>query len=237
MIITCSKCGRQLSINDASITPGAKVKCPSCETINDITPAAPKPQAPAAAAANDSPIGLAPEEDITPPSTMPGLSPAPRATPRATPRFNAGSFTISSNHVALAKLLVIAGLMLVVLARGFTSVTFKNMPRRAAAYDKAEYRYNEDRDSGNERFSQTERGERLDESRQNANFAMGIQPYWHEWLFIIGSLILVYGLLIVGFGGDGPEKIVALAMLAIITFSIYVIGAPWVSALVGGLSG
>jgi len=61
-----------------------------------------------------------------------------------------------------------------------------------------------------------------DADRNNAMWA-----YWREWLFVLGSLLLVVGLLAVGFYGSGPERLICLIMLAIITFSLYVGGFAW----------
>jgi predicted Zn finger-like uncharacterized protein len=217
MIITCSKCGRQLSVNDASVTPGAKVKCPSCETIIDVGAASP--------ANSSSPIGLAPEADIPPTPKM------PTPPPPVGRRMNAESFfSISANHLAIAKMLIVAGLMMVVLARGFTSMAMKNVSRRTGVYQKASEKYVEDEGRSADPFNNTSRGEQLQKKAKDASYAVKIMPYWHEWLFIIGTLALVYGLLITGFGPAGPEKIVALVMLAILTFSIYVAGMPWISS-------
>ncbi len=232
MVITCNECGRQLSINDASVTPGAKVKCPQCETIIQLKPGAAAPAATAAAAtpaASDSPIGLAPAADIPATPRMP--APAPPVGRRSIDSF----FTISASHLAIAKMLIIAGLMMVVLARGFTSMTMKNEARRLTVYQKAREVYTEKEGRTAKPFDETSQGERLEDKARDAGYAKRIHPYWHEWLFVLGSLVLVYGLLITGFGAAGPEKIVALVMLAILTFSIYVAGAPWLSATMGGM--
>lgn len=55
--------------------------------------------------------------------------------------------------------------------------------------------------------------------------------YWYEWLFIFGTVVLVLGLLIVAFTGEGAERWIAYIMIAIITFSIYVGGAAWIESI------
>lgn len=52
--------------------------------------------------------------------------------------------------------------------------------------------------------------------------------YWSEWAFLVGSLGLMFGSVLVGFGGTGTERVAALVLVAIITFSIYVAGTAWV---------
>ncbi|MCG8585073.1 MAG: DUF4339 domain-containing protein [Pirellulales bacterium] len=57
--------------------------------------------------------------------------------------------------------------------------------------------------------------------------------YWHEMLFVIGTMAFVVGLITVGFRGEGSEKTICLIMLAIVTVSLYVVGTPWVGSLPG----
>jgi hypothetical protein len=57
--------------------------------------------------------------------------------------------------------------------------------------------------------------------------------YWHELLFIFGTVVLMLGLLTVAFATDQPaERRVAYIMIAIITFSIYVVGAAWIESII-----
>lgn len=50
--------------------------------------------------------------------------------------------------------------------------------------------------------------------------------FWRGILFFFGTILLVSGLLVMGLSRQGPEKWLALVMLAIILFSIYV-GGSW----------
>jgi len=58
-----------------------------------------------------------------------------------------------------------------------------------------------------------------------------VWSYWREWIFLAGSLLLMGGCLMVGFKGGGAERWVSLVMVAVVTFSLYVAGAAWVSSL------
>jgi hypothetical protein len=51
--------------------------------------------------------------------------------------------------------------------------------------------------------------------------------FWRGILLVFGTFVLVPGLLIVGFVGEGVERWLCLAMLAVITFSLYVGGSAW----------
>ncbi len=55
--------------------------------------------------------------------------------------------------------------------------------------------------------------------------------YWYEWAFMIGTLVLMLGLLVLGFTGHGAERWICYIMIAIITFSIYVGGAAWIESI------
>lgn len=56
--------------------------------------------------------------------------------------------------------------------------------------------------------------------------------YWYEWAFIIGTIVLVLGVLTLAFTGQGAERWSAYIMIAIITFSIYVGGAAWIESVI-----
>lgn len=51
--------------------------------------------------------------------------------------------------------------------------------------------------------------------------------FWRSLVFVFGAAVLVPGLLLAGFAGQGPERWICLAMLAIVTFSLFVGGAAW----------
>jgi hypothetical protein len=54
-----------------------------------------------------------------------------------------------------------------------------------------------------------------------------INSYWREMLFVFGAVVLALGLLMVSSIAQGAERWVSLMMLAIITFSLFIIGAAW----------
>jgi hypothetical protein len=57
-----------------------------------------------------------------------------------------------------------------------------------------------------------------------------VYGYWCAAMFLVGSVCLTIGLLLVGFGGQGPERWICLTIVAIIVFSLFVTGAPWGNA-------
>lgn len=63
------------------------------------------------------------------------------------------------------------------------------------------------------------------------------RAYWRECFFVIGAVILAVGLLVMSVTTPGPERWVALVMLAIIVFSIFVVGSPWISSVGSALRG
>lgn len=54
---------------------------------------------------------------------------------------------------------------------------------------------------------------------------------WYTALFVLGSMLLTVGLLIVGLTGTGAQSWLSLGILAIIAFSIYVAGTAWIGKL------
>lgn len=55
-----------------------------------------------------------------------------------------------------------------------------------------------------------------------------MRGWWYEILFVIGTIILTFGLLAVSWNAQGAERWVCLIMLAILTFSIYIGGIAWI---------
>ncbi|MCY2925620.1 MAG: hypothetical protein NT031_09295, partial [Planctomycetota bacterium] len=56
-----------------------------------------------------------------------------------------------------------------------------------------------------------------------------IRFYWLGWLFPLGALPLTAGLILVAALGAGPERVICLVMIGVITFSIFVGGTAWVT--------
>jgi hypothetical protein len=54
-----------------------------------------------------------------------------------------------------------------------------------------------------------------------------LSAYWRECAFVLGTIGLAFGLMIVSWSAQGAERWVSLIMLAIITFSVYVVGLAW----------
>jgi hypothetical protein len=71
-----------------------------------------------------------------------------------------------------------------------------------------------------------ERGEwkELRRNSENAQLNRTLGSYWRELLFIMGTVVLVVGLLTVGFSGEKHERLVCLILIAIITISVFMGG-------------
>lgn len=61
------------------------------------------------------------------------------------------------------------------------------------------------------------------DSRQNHR----LWSPWYHLTFVMGTFILSVGLFIVGFTATGSDRWICMVMLAIVLFSIYVVGSPW----------
>ncbi|MBS3734600.1 MAG: hypothetical protein KGY99_06700 [Phycisphaerae bacterium] len=82
--------------------------------------------------------------------------------------------------------------------------------------------------------------EDLDKARSKARIAAtsaAMRAYWYEWMFVIGSIVLVAGLLTTAASGTWPERIVCFVMLAIIAFSIYIGGVAWLGSTATTIKG
>lgn len=82
--------------------------------------------------------------------------------------------------------------------------------------------------------------EDLDKAHSKARGAASsaaMRAYWYEWMFLIGSVVLVAGLLTTAASGTWPERIVCFVMLAIIAFSIYIGGVAWLGSTATTIKG
>ncbi len=69
------------------------------------------------------------------------------------------------------------------------------------------------------------------ESIRDAKADALVWAYRYEQGFILGTILLTGGLLLIGFTSSGPERWICLVLLAVITLSIYVGGAAWIVSL------
>jgi len=60
-----------------------------------------------------------------------------------------------------------------------------------------------------------------------------ISAYWRECTFILGTILLAFGLMIVSWSAQGAERWISLIILAIITFSLYVVGLDRAADVMG----
>jgi predicted Zn finger-like uncharacterized protein len=217
----CPHCQHAYSVPDDYV--GKTVRCSSCdksfkvEASADVRPAdptadlaaaasAPKPVPPKPAAKKETPVSNAPSNP------------------------NSGSFMSALNAqsgLTLPKLLLIVGFAVVVLARGCDSVGSRGVARARANEAEMQIDANEDG-----KIDDSERKE-IEEASKDANLAgasYAQMAYFYEMFFILGTIALVAGAAGLATTGTLPERIAALAILVIVTFSIYVVGAPWLGS-------
>jgi hypothetical protein len=70
----------------------------------------------------------------------------------------------------------------------------------------------------------------LEIAAKNARWDHDMWAYWQEMLFVLGAVAFTLGLILVGFASQGTQRWIALAMLAIIVYSLFVGGAVWTGA-------
>ena len=245
MIITCPRCNSKLNVNDQMI--GRRVQCAGCRHYFPVpappghTPTAAPQQAPAPTAGpQPAPGPFSGNAPAPAPSTIP-----PIPTPRST---GPGFFRSLLSAVALGKVLILAGLTLVVLARGGDRIAARGVDRAKAKAELAPAEFNrlwdariqEAQAEGDNKAVQGFRDSKAkkmkdlrDQWRELSDEAAlaaihnRINGYWLEWLYTLGSIVLAVGLLLLGFYGAGTERAVCLVMLAILTFALFVGGASF----------
>ncbi len=62
----------------------------------------------------------------------------------------------------------------------------------------------------------------------NASNGYRMSFYWYKWIDILGTIVLLGGLILVAFTGQGGDRWISLVMIGIITFSLYVVGTGWI---------
>jgi hypothetical protein len=90
-------------------------------------------------------------------------------------------------------------------------------------------------DSLNEQLRSLNEGKKAEEARlragrwrelntaaRDAEAAQSLASFWREGIFWLGTCLFSLALLIVGFSGTGPERWMALVMLTVIVFSLFV---------------
>ncbi len=142
-----------------------------------------------------------------------------------------------------------AGLVLVVFARGCGTVGLHSVARVSAKADQAtaelDSRKREDQKAASKDRSTIDPKKYEDDAEhikelvadaRDASYDNRMWAYWYEWIFVVASMLLVLGLVSVGFTGEKSERIVALVILVILTFSIYVGGVAWIGPSISNLT-
>ena len=244
MITTCPKCSSKLSVDETMI--GHRVQCAGCRHFFDVP--APPGYTPPTSASAPAPIAPKPAKPAKPTKPVPVTkAPAPQAptgAPAAPAPAPAPPVSRLGGPAMLGKLLILSGLVLVLLARGGHTISTRGVARAQAKESLARTDFNDDWDNRiqearedkdtkkvtslqaakTEEQAKLTKGEWRDLKRdaRDASTHQKVLAYWLEWLFWLGSIVLVVGLLLLAFYGTGAERMVCLIMIAIITFSLYV---------------
>lgn len=248
MIAICPKCKSKLSVDETMI--GNRVQCAGCRHFFTVPPPPgyTPPAADEPAAKADEAEASSKAEAQKPARRAKAAKPASKAkVQEARPSESAKPDRAPAakplrRPAAVGKLLVLIGLSVVLLARGGNIVAARGVDRAKAKRKHAE---NQFADKWQEKIENAKPAERsklnkertaeqqkltkgewrtLTRDARDAEVNKDIYGYWLAWLYVIGSIALVVGLLLVAFHGTGAERLVCLIMIAIITFSIYVGG-------------
>jgi len=242
---------------------GAKVRCPTCQTVFVATPK----RGDTAAAESTAPRATADvREDISRSALEGTMAGKPLSSPGADAWAN---LLAGRNRVLVGAQAVLGlGLLLVLSARGCDALTARNVVAQQSELKLAESRFDDtweakrqtlddqlqdlmakdnltasDRtEMENIRQKQKKLTEDMAKQRKenmrttwhtmqinarDADADAQTADYWHQWAFVIGTILLAFGLLAVGFNGVGAERWICLVILAILMFSVYVGGTVW----------
>ncbi len=219
-VISCPN-GHQLNLRDEVI--GKTIRCPSCA---------------ATFVAQSLDISVDPQDSVV----------APLRSRRRASGGAKGMATALNNFVG--RPLMYVGLLLVILGKGCDGLDARGVARTEALLVRAKYYFNTSfekkidqaiEEDDNERAEnlrklrdkerkKLEKGEwkDLQESMAVASINYPIAAYWHKWLDLAGTVLLLCGLILVAILAQSSERWIAYIMIGIITFSIYVIGAGWI---------
>jgi hypothetical protein len=140
----------------------------------------------------------------------------------------------------VGKPLLFLGLVLVLFGRGCDAIGMRSVGRTKAQFQEAvldEKKKSEGKDKKEPSEQDLKRLKDLGDTADRAMLYHAMWSYWYVWVFVFGTLLLMTGLLLVAFFGQGPERWVAYIIIAIVSFSIYVGGFAWVESVVSSFSG
>ncbi|MEI7836532.1 MAG: hypothetical protein WCK05_08975 [Planctomycetota bacterium] len=251
MIVHCPSCGRAHQAADS--LSGQRVRCTECQHIFVVVQEDTAPSgSPAGGAGNllhDEPASPSEPVPASARTSRPALSALRGESPRVLGQ------TGSARVLRVARLLVLGGLAFVVLARGLETITVRGASRlqakaalEPALFDEA---WADRLEAGTKDLREPERGKQRKELsdkrdaertelsetdwrglKRAADHAVDrgrIRIYWLEWLFLLGALALTTGLIAVAGLGAGPERVICLVMIGVITFSLFVGGTAWLT--------
>jgi hypothetical protein len=215
--------GHRIQIQDQHI--GRTITCPSCQASFVAQPIGPPPN-PAMGEGAFADLG--------------GGAMPPPAGDYGTRKSSAMNLPAKANWF-VGKPLLFIGLVLVLFGRGCDSISMRSVGRTKAQYKLA---YNDFMKKNmelapdkQEKMSENKALKQLGEDANNALLNHNMSAYWYVWIFVFGTLLLMVGLLIIAFTGQGSERWVAYIIIAIVSFSIYVGGAAWLESVVSSFSG
>lgn len=242
---------------------GAKVRCPTCQTVFVASPK--RAETSPADTASAKPAG-----DFRDEIPRPASDSAVTGRPVSSPGAEAWASMLAGRNRVLfgAQAVLGLGLLLVLSARGCDALTARSVVAQQSELKLAESRFDDtwevkkqtlddqlqdlmakDNLTAGDRTemeSIRQKQKKLTEdmakqrkenmrttwhtlqiNARDAEADAQSADYWHQWTFLIGTILLAFGLLVVGFNGVGAERWICLVILAILMFSVYVGGTVW----------
>ena len=238
MITSCPHCSKRFTVDDSA--DGKQVRCTECERMFVVSAA--EPSIP-----DDSPA----------PEPAPAAEPPRKKSKRPRlPRLGGSGLAALTAQGGPGKLLLLAGLVLVLFSRGGDAIGSRGVARAKAKLTAAQAEFNDKwqrqidatddpaernklRNDMTEQMQELNKGQwgDLRSAAEGAATSNVIWGYWREWLFVVGTMALAIGLVTVAFSTSGPERLVCLVMIGMLTFSIYIGGVAWLASAVSTISG
>jgi hypothetical protein len=171
-----------------------------------------------------------------------------------------GPGALEMSTCILGRLLILSGLVLAMTSRGCDVLGFRGVARARAQASLAAGKLTDDDKMTSDDFragssarrafqkdDKTEADSRSDSKKKDDSEQKKVRDlrraaeraesenvmdgYLREWLFVIGTVVLSLGLVIASWVAVGAERWVYLIMMALVTFSIFIGGFPWIAPM------
>ena len=152
-----------------------------------------------------------------------------KRTTRVTSRGN--PFDFMEALKPFGSIVLLAGLVIVLFSRGCDSINIRDINAAAANVEALRIEEPGDDETADDRKKKQDKIKSASKSVENKRINTRRMGKWLEVLFVLGTVCLSTGLLITGLTAEGAGRWIAMVMLAIIVFSVYIGGTAWMASI------